>query len=94
MNRNGIWLLIVAFAVVTCLPVTISWAADEQEITVVGVLVKLKRKDYLTTDDGQYMVIGQDFSRLIGRKIRATGKVMENSRGKTMLVRVMEIVTN
>ena len=40
------------------------------------------------------MVSGQDFSRLIGKKVKATGKVTENYRGKSMLVSVMEIVRN
>lgn len=94
MKRNGIWIVLLIAVAVTFALGPAAWAASGEQVTVVGVLQQVKRKIYLTTDKDRFMVFGQDFSRLIGKKVKVTGKVTENYRGKSMIVSVMEIVRN
>ena len=94
MRRNSIWMVILVFGLVTCFSTAVSQAAEAEEITVIGVIEKSNRVDYVVAEDEKYRIIGQDFSRLMGKKLKVTGKVTEGYGGKTLLVTFMEIVRN
>lgn len=94
MRRNSIWIVILVFGFVTCVSMAASQAAEEKEITVIGVIEKSNRMDYVVADNEKYRIIGQDFSKLIGKKMKVTGVVTESYSGKTMLVTFMEFVRN
>ena len=92
MRRNSIWMVILVFGLVTCVSMAVSWAAEEKEITVTGVIVKSNRMDYVVAENGKYRIIGQDFSNLIGKKLKVTGIVPQGYDNRTLLVTFMEIV--
>lgn len=92
MKRNWFWILILVFGFATCVLTSASLAAEE--ITAVGVIEKSNRLSYLNTGSEKYRLIGQDFSKLIGRKLKVTGKLTQGQRGKTLLVTYMEFVRN
>lgn len=94
MKRNIIWRVLGVFCFLTCTFMAVSLAAEEEEITVIGVIEKSNRMDYVVTDNEKYRIIGQDFSSLTGKKLKVTGKVAESHSGKTLLVTYMEIVRN
>jgi F0F1-type ATP synthase alpha subunit len=67
-------------------------AVAEEQITIVGTLQKSKRGIVLNADEETYLIMGQDLSTLIGRKVKITGKLIENYRGKSLLANIVEIV--
>ena len=94
MKRNLIWMVIGVFGIAIFILMGVSPAAEEKEITVIGVIEKSNRMDYVVTDNEKYRIIGQDFSKLMGKKLKVTGKISESYSGKTLLVTYMEIVRN
>jgi len=94
MKRNCIWTVFLVFGFATCFLLSAPLAAEEKEITVIGVIEKSKRLTYVTTDSRKYRLIGQDFSKLIGKKLKVTGQLKESQGGNTLLVTYMEFVRN
>ena len=94
MRRNSIWIVIWVFVLVACVSTAVSWAAEAEEITVIGVIEKSNRVDYIVAENEKYRIIGQDFSKLIGKKLKITGKVTQGYGDKTLLVTFMEFVRN
>ncbi len=94
MKRNCIWVVIFVFGFASCVLTAVPLAADEKEITVVGVIERSKRLDYVNTGNGKYRIIGQDFSKLVGKKLKVTGKLTGRQGSKTLLVTYMEFVRN
>lgn len=92
MTQKRIWVLMLVFifaASVFCIPTR---AVADEQVTVIGTLQKSKRGIVLTTEKDTYLIIGQDLSTLIGRKVKVSGKLIENYRGKSLLVKIVEIV--
>lgn len=94
MKRNCIWIVVLVFGFVSCALTEAAMAAEEKEITVVGVIEKSKRLNYVNTGSDKYRLIGQDFSNLIGKKLKVTGKLTRSHGDKTLLVTYMEFVRN
>ena len=94
MKRHSIWIVILVFGFASCVLPALSLAAEEKEITVVGVIERAKRLDYVNTGNGKYRLIGQDFSKLVGKKLKITGKLRGSQSSKTLLVTYMEFVRN
>ena len=94
MKRCSLWLVILVLGFIFSVPISVSLAAEGKEITVIGVVERSKRMDFLATDNEKYRVIGQDFSKLIGKTLKVTGKESDGPSGKTLLVTFMEIVGN
>lgn len=89
MKRGSILLLFVTLAtIVFC---TGSWTIADDQITIIGILENSKRGVVLTANDEKYLIIGQDLTTLIGRKVKVTGEVIESKRGKSLMVAVVEI---
>ncbi len=92
MKQNRIWVLLFVCVFATsvfCIP---TQAAADDQVTIIGTLQKSKRGIVLTTDKETYLIIGQDLSTLVGRKVKVSGKLIENYRGKSLLVKIVEIV--
>ena len=92
MKRCSIWIVILVFGFASCVLTAVSLAAEE--ITVVGVIERSKRLDYVNTGNEKYRLIGQDFSKLVGKKLKVTGKLTGRPGSKTLLVTYMEFVRN
>ena len=91
-KRN--WILLLIVVLTASFLSSTAWAAADDQVTIIGILEKSKRGIFLITNDDKYMIIGQDLSRLIGRKVKVVGKVIENNRGKSLMAAVVEIVRN
>ena len=94
MKRNCIWVVIFVFGFVSCVLSAVALAAEKKEITVVGVIERSKRQDYVNTGNEKYRIIGQDFSKLLGKKLKVTGKLTGRQGRETLLVTYMEFVRN
>lgn len=92
MGRNSIWIVILVFVLVTCVSMAVLQAAESEEVTVIGVIEKSNRMDYVVAKNEKYRIIGQDFSKLIGKKLKITGNVAESYGEKTLLVTFMQII--
>ena len=94
MRRISIWIVILVFGFASFGLTAVSLAAEKKEITVVGVIERSKRLDYVNTGSEKYRLIGQDFSKLLGKKLKVTGKLTGSQSSKTLLVTYMEFVRN
>ena len=92
MKQNRIWVLLLAFVFATSVFSNATQAAEDEQITIIGTLQKSKRGIVLTTNKETYLIIGQDLKTLIGRKVKVSGKLIENYRGKSLLVSIVELV--
>lgn len=92
MKQNRIWVLLSVFAFAMSVLSMATLAAADEQVTIIGTLQKSKRGMVLTTNKETYLIIGQDLTRLVGRKVKVTGKLIENYRGKSLMVNVVEIV--
>ena len=92
MKQNRIWVLILVFVLATSVFITATQATEDEQVTVIGTLQKSKRGIVLTTNKETYLIIGQDLSKLVGHKVKVSGKLIENYRGKSLVVNVVEIV--
>jgi hypothetical protein len=92
MKQNRIWALFLVLTVATSVFSMATPATADAQITVIGTLQKSKRGIVLTTSKESYLIIGQDLSTLVGRKVKLTGKLIKNYRGKSLMVSVVEIV--
>jgi hypothetical protein len=93
MQRKWVRALLSVFVLIPVIVVVVAagTAADET-VTLVGTLLKTKHGIVFNSDEDRYMVIGQDLSSLVGRKVKVTGKVIRNYRGKSLMVATVEIV--
>ena len=92
MKQNRIWVLLFVCVFTISMFSLPTQAAEDEQVTVIGTLQKAKRGIVLTTDKETYLIIGQDLSTLVGRKVKVSGKLIENYRGKSLLVKIVEIV--
>lgn len=92
MKQKRVWVLVLVFVFAILVFSMPTQAVADEQVTVIGTLQKSKRGIVLITDKETYLIMGQDLSALVGRKVKATGKLIENYRGKSLLVNVVEIV--
>jgi hypothetical protein len=94
MKQIRIWVILFTFGFVAHVCTAVALAAGGEEITVTGVIELADRQNFLTADDEKYRIIGQDFSKLIGKTLKVTGHLSEGYKEKTVLVTFMEIVSD
>ena len=92
MKQKRLWVLLLVLAFTASLLGVATTAFADEQVTLIGTLQKSKRGVVLTSNNEKYLIIGQDLSSLIGRKVKVTGKLIENYRGKSLMVNVVEIV--
>jgi hypothetical protein len=90
-NKKLIYALVVAFVFAFAFAVCVksSSAADEQE-TIAGTVVKTDKGMVIEAEDGDYIVKGQDLSKMVGKMIEATGKITESDKGDVIDVKSFE----
>lgn len=92
MKQNWLSVLLTVFVVTVTAFTAIAGASADEAVTLIGTLHKTKHGIVLDSDDDRYMVIGQDLRSLVGCKVKVTGKVINNYRGKSLMVATVEIV--
>jgi hypothetical protein len=92
MQQNRIWVLLLVLAFAASLLNAVALSAADEQVTIIGTLQKSKRGIVLTTGKETYLILGQDLSALVGRKVKVSGKLIENYRGKSLMVNEVEIV--
>jgi hypothetical protein len=63
-------------------------AAEEE--TIAGTVVKTDKGIIIEAEDGDYIVKGQDLSKMVGKMIEATGKITESDKGDVIEVKSFE----
>jgi hypothetical protein len=85
-----IYALVVAFVFSFALCVKSSSAAADEDETIAGTVVKTDKGIVIEAEDGDYIVKGQDLSKMVGKMIEATGKITESDKGDVIDVKSFE----
>jgi len=64
--------------------------AAGQEETIAGTVVKTDKGIVIEADDGDYLVKGQDLSKMVGKMVEVTGIITESDKGDTIEVKSFE----
>lgn len=88
MKNRKRTILVVALVLVIGFVFTAGVALAEENIT--GTVKKTETGLILQAVDGTYIIVGQDLSDMVGKKIKATGTVSEGEKGKTLTVMTVE----
>jgi hypothetical protein len=81
---------VLMFAFVVSSVVGSAHAAAAQEETIVGTVVKTDKGYIIEAEDGDYLVKGQDVSKMAGKMIEATGIIIESDKGDVIEVKSFE----
>ena len=94
MSRSRkFWMLLTGgllLAVLICGPSLPVSGATPQEETIVGIVTKTDKGFVIEAEDGDYMVKGQDVSKMLGKMIEATGVITETEKGDFIEVKSFE----
>lgn len=83
--------LVVAFVFACSLAVGVRcFAAADEDETIAGTVVKTDKGIVIEAEDGDYIVKGQDLSKMVGKMIEATGKIIETDKGDVIEVKSYE----
>jgi hypothetical protein len=92
--RKGIvtgLLLVFFFAIAGAVSVPVAkGAAAPQEETIAGTVIKTDKGIIIEAEDGDYLVKGQDLSKMIGKMVEATGIIKESDKGDIIEVKTFE----
>jgi hypothetical protein len=97
MNRKGLQSLIfcavlLAFFSSVCLGAAFAAAQPEEE-TIAGMVVKTDKGIIIEADDGDYLVKGaktQEIGKMVGKLIEVTGIITESDKGDTIEAKSFE----
>jgi hypothetical protein len=93
MKRTRIVLSIAVFALLVSMMFSMNvkpvFAAAEEEI-IAGTVVKTDKGIIIEADDGDYLVKGQDLSKMVGKLVEITGVITESDKGDTIEVKSFE----
>jgi hypothetical protein len=62
----------------------------KQEETIAGTVVKTDKGIVIEAEDGDYIVKGQDLSKMVGKMVEVTGIITENDKGDVIEVKSYE----
>ncbi|MEN6437562.1 MAG: hypothetical protein ABFD97_03165 [Syntrophobacter sp.] len=79
--------IIIAFLVAVIMPVVAPAAQDE---VIVGTVVKNGKVFVIEADDGDYIVKGKDLSKMVGKLVEVTGKIIESDKGDVIEAKSVE----
>jgi hypothetical protein len=91
--RKGIvtgLLLVFFFAIAGMVSMPIAKGAAAQEETIAGTVIKTDKGIIIEAEDGDYLVKGQDLSKMIGKMVEATGIIKESDKGDIIEVKSFE----
>ncbi len=89
MRSKKVTKLIACFATFLCLVFasSVTLAADVKDVkSIIGTIKKSDMGLVIEAKEGVYIVTGKDLSDLLGKKVKATGKITEDDKGKTFAV--------
>lgn len=98
MKRNdkwrAFWLCLVLLSWVVATAAAPLWAATPpQEETIAGTVVKTDKGLIIEAEDGDYLVKGQDLTKMVGKMVEATGIITESDKGDIIEVKSFEEIT-
>lgn len=65
-------------------------APVQEEETIAGTVTKTDKGIVIEAEDGDYLVKGQDLSKMIGKMVEATGIITESEKGDVIDVKSFE----
>ena len=89
-NRKFLGLLLSVLVFVSISSVCVkSFGAGTEEI-IAGTVVKTDKGIVVEADDGDYLVKGQDLTKMVGKMVEVTGVITETDKGETIEVKSFE----
>jgi hypothetical protein len=61
---------------------------------LVGALVKTDQGCVLSTENGEYLILGKDLTGLEGKTVAVTGNVEDGAKSKTIRVNSVKVLNN
>ena len=90
-SKKLIYALLMMLVLSLAFGVTIKSAmAAGQEETIAGTVVKTDKGIVIEAEDGDYIVKGQDLSKMVGKMVEATGIITESDKGDVIDVKSFE----
>lgn len=89
MNLNKKLMKLLLCAVVISFVAAVGMAVASEE-AITGTVQETDAGLVIATDDGDYIVAGQDLSEMVGMKVKVTGTISETEAGKTINVMSVE----
>lgn len=65
-------------------------AQTQEEETIAGTVSKTDKGIVIEAEDGDYLVKGQDLSKMVGKMVEATGVITESDKGDVIEVKSFE----
>lgn len=92
MKKSGIFLcsLLVLYVVSLVFAANTQGYAASKEETIAGLIVKTDKGIVVEADDGNYIIKGQDLSKMLGKLVEITGIITETDRGDFIDVKSYE----
>jgi hypothetical protein len=90
-NKKLLYVLIITFVFSFVFAAFVKSApAAGQEETIAGTVVKTDKGIVIEAEDGDYIVKGQDLSKMVGKMVEATGVITEGDKGDVIEVKSYE----
>jgi hypothetical protein len=80
----------LVLTVLLCTGVQDAFSAASQEERIVGLVVKVDKGYVIVAEDGEYLVKGQDLSKMVNKMVDATGIITETEKGDSIEVKSFE----
>ncbi len=90
-NRPIIRTILVAVVALLAFTVTPALAMNE---SLVGAVVKTDQGAALSTDGGEYLFLGKDLTKMIGKTVAVTGNVEEGVLTQTIRVKTVKVIAD
>ncbi len=93
MRKNSNLIRWISIAILACF-ITATGVYAIENTSITGKVIKTESGVVLirTADEEQYIVIGSNLSKMVGKKVKATGTVLNSPNGKSiMVVKVKEV---
>lgn len=81
---------LLAVFVLSVFSTLVSAAPVQEEETIAGTVTKTDKGIIIEAEDGDYLVRGQDLSKMIGKMVEATGFITESEKGDIIDVKSFE----
>lgn len=91
-NRGGAKCLIfcLVWVALLCTGVQCVASAVHQEERIVGLVIKTDKGLIIAAEDGEYLVKGQDLSKMVDKMVDVTGVITETEKGDYIEVKSFE----
>ncbi len=87
MNTKASHVRWIALAIVVCF-ITVTGAAAAGNTAITGTVMKTKSGVVViqTPDKQQFIVVGKNLSKMVGKKVKVTGTLSKTQKGKSIKV--------